>query len=834
MKNFKNSAAPQFRAGIIPALIILTWWFLPLSSMAQESACCDCEKVNWNIKVTLMDGFAPVQSIDYKTYNGEIKLTEKEQTEEEFPDRVQLKSFTFDEGGLVIRLDDQKVQRESGLGGTHSISETDMTLHISASLAENQIWYKEESKCSVSIKDVGLKDEDVDFNLINLKSESAHSSGDESYVYNKLEKSYKYKHSGSYDIIDKKAGSATWLLKPMMTIESDDADCNSARCYMPLRVTFLWGEPTVDDEDETSMVTPLRPQNDLIITPYGTGNTSGDVIHLKVTNPTPDPISFSIGPAVVPPTGDYQGYTIIDEVTASIAPGETSIHTVDGLCNDIHSKPVQQGVKAINIDEWISDTEISLPFPPGTSLPENSGFEVSKIYEEAEKIDGYPVSGTFPTYMGTSIPFEYSIDIREDVTEAAPFLLTSMERIDAVYDSLYEAGEIETPFSSDPTKEALTGKQQSYWMYTSLLAGEPYTVEDFEEKLIEQFEVNSGVDYDDAPEEVKDKLKEGTEDFWDTFTLIGEEAKVLLTVPSGPKTSAEKLKCLCDSIKLKYRVGYIYSENDSFTIWKYNEEVFKFNTNRKIKETIQVPAFKFIDKKGTPVKDKDILTMDLAFPSALLHCSCNDEEIAKKEKDDCNEIFGARKGGEMKWDDSGSGYREPLVYSEEGKLSIEVKQSETFKTFKPSDADRDTKEAINNEKEKRNKELNDKLDSLQNALKVARQNRDRATVDAVTAELKKLKKEAKKDFDDWKKKQRAALKKRKKAIQNLRKKYPAGWYKKDEFPEDGFYGFPIYRVKDAKNFSMKINITGYCKGKNCGGDFGGAKCQLELTLNFLK
>lgn len=477
------------------------------------------------MKVTLMDGFAPVQSIDYKTFNGEIKLTEKEEDEGEFPDRVNLNQYTFDEGALTIRLNDESVQRRSGLGGIHSIRETDMTIHITASLAENQIWYQEESKCGVTTKNIGLQDEDIDFKLQNLEAETSSSKGEESRVYHKLEQVNKYKYSGSYDIINKEAGSATWKLKPMMTIDSEAPDCKSARCYMPIRVIFIWGDAEEEEEESNDDVgSVLRPQEDLVFTPYGTGKTIGDVIQMEVNNPTPDAIAYYIGPSVTPATGKYQGYTIIDEFTGTVNSGQTISFPVNGICYDAHSKPVPAGMKMAPISEWTTDTEAGPAIAPGFVPPADSDFKL---------VDDLPELSF--TYPGTEEPFEYTIQIGKHTEQAASLLLETMRRIEMAYDSLEQAGMINTPFNYDPAKERESSLQQIYWIATSRLDDDPYTEEQFQAKLIEQFEENTHSNYDEAPQVMKDQLEEGADVFWSTFVLVGEEAKVLQDTEADPK-----------------------------------------------------------------------------------------------------------------------------------------------------------------------------------------------------------------------------------------------------------------------------------------------------------
>ena len=529
MKNYTHHTYIRYPASLFSIVLIVILGLMPVISWAQTEDCCDCEKAVWKVKVTLMDGFAPVQSIDYKTFNGDIELTDKEEDEGEFPGRVKLNQYTFDEGGLVIRLNPENITRESGLGGVHRISETNMTIHIVASLAETQIWYKPEDDCSAPVDNIGLQDMDTDLKLYNLEKETAHSGGSEERVYSKLEQVQKYKFVGSYDIINNDVGSASWQLKPMVTINTENADCYKARCFMPIRVTFLWGDEE-EEESEDVIGEQISSQENLNLRAVGTGQTTGHIIDVVAMNPTSNPITFTFGPAVTPATGKYQGYTIIDEISARVQPGKPVRIPVTGYCYDVHTKPVPADSEMGPVSEWITATEAGSAPQPGFTPPQNSAFEpVSSTDEEL-----------LVTYPGTDVPFPFTIDIRKHPGEAASFLLESMERIEEAYDDLHAVDLIETPFSYDPAKERESALQQTYWLLTSRLTGEPYTEDEFNAKLIDQFEENTKSDYEDAPQAMKDQLDAGAGDFWSTFVLVGDEAKVLKDTAEEDSTTSEQ------------------------------------------------------------------------------------------------------------------------------------------------------------------------------------------------------------------------------------------------------------------------------------------------------
>ncbi|MBK7426461.1 MAG: DUF4157 domain-containing protein [Saprospiraceae bacterium] len=131
------------------------------------------------------------------------------------------------------------------------------------------------------------------------------------------------------------------------------------------------------------------------------------------------------------------------------------------------------------------------------------------------------------TYWG------YSIHIPKDSAMInAPLLFDAIDKIIRTTDSLKTNGLINTPFSGNSEREREAVIQQTFWSYSAALHDEPYTKEDFSEKLVEQFEEASGQSVSTAPAQVQEQLNQGVDDFWNTFQLVGAEAKVLQQPPT--------------------------------------------------------------------------------------------------------------------------------------------------------------------------------------------------------------------------------------------------------------------------------------------------------------
>jgi hypothetical protein len=128
---------------------------------------------------------------------------------------------------------------------------------------------------------------------------------------------------------------------------------------------------------------------------------------------------------------------------------------------------------------------------------------------------------------GTDLPFTHTIDQYKYPGAIAPVLLKAIDLIITAFDSLKNSNNILTPLSGNPEKERESVIQQTFWIFTSGISADEYNKEQFEAKMIGQFENQTGKSVSMIPKESKEKFDQGVDDFWNTFNLVGAEAKVL-------------------------------------------------------------------------------------------------------------------------------------------------------------------------------------------------------------------------------------------------------------------------------------------------------------------
>lgn len=312
--------------------------------------------------------------------------------------------------------------------------------------------------------------------------------------------------------------------------------------------------------------TLTSPQGDLPpgieITAKGTGRTTGHIADIVATNNTNQPISINIGPGsnpnalFIPSSGQYQPYIVPSLPPATIPPRQTVSIPVEGFCVDIHRPPVPSGNGMPPPGEWLAipttpvqpiDNITSgnlVNIPTGSTLPLSEAIRmINTTQAPVNNPDGSPTAGSAgdciryyssatPTIPGTDQPITHPVSVDHHPGIAAPVLLEALRHITHTYDKLKGDGSIQTPFSGNPEKEREAVIQQTFWMFTASLSGDKYVKDDFRNNTIKQFEQTTSKPFSETPKPQQDKIDQGVDDFWDSFSAVGVEAKVLNTPPT--------------------------------------------------------------------------------------------------------------------------------------------------------------------------------------------------------------------------------------------------------------------------------------------------------------
>ncbi len=276
------------------------------------------------------------------------------------------------------------------------------------------------------------------------------------------------------------------------------------------------------------------------ISATGTGQTTGHIADLTITNKGDEPRTFDFDNYYIPSEGKYQGYVALsgDKPPVTVPPGGSVTVPLDnGFCTDIHLPPVPAGEPLPWYETWVSPSTTGPPPKPGFEPIADSGWT---------PVPGNSPNTVFPTYPGTDIRLPYTLDFNQFPETAAPLVFEVIDHITDAVDDMYANGTVpSTPFAGNPQKEREALIQQTFWIYTSLLnpSDDDYSEDDFAERTVNQFTEAMGVETDAIPAATKEQLNQGISQFWDSFEAVGAQAKVLKKKDSADELPTLSINC---------------------------------------------------------------------------------------------------------------------------------------------------------------------------------------------------------------------------------------------------------------------------------------------------
>lgn len=305
-------------------------------------------------------------------------------------------------------------------------------------------------------------------------------------------------------------------------------------------------------------------KKELKITVKGTGETTGHIADISVTNPNDHPVIVRPGTGdnpvssgfYIPSAGHHhQPYIVPSLKDIPVGPKETVVAPVEGYCVDIRRPPVPDSDPMPDLASWVG-----LPTDPPSTLQSSDGTPIIHVptrtalsttqaadlllggTDEPKIISIRPwmphaaktgwdcpttIGGSYPTFPGTDAPIVNILKPDKHLGVLVPVLLEGVDRIIRTTDIMLEEDMIRTPFTNNPSQEREAVIQQTFWMYTSAISGDDYPKKEFESNTFEQFENATGEPVNNLAPEQKAEIVRGVEDFWGTFQAVGAQAKVL-------------------------------------------------------------------------------------------------------------------------------------------------------------------------------------------------------------------------------------------------------------------------------------------------------------------
>lgn len=279
----------------------------------------------------------------------------------------------------------------------------------------------------------------------------------------------------------------------------------------------------------------LSIENGKILNVTGTGRTVGNVINIEIENTTGQEQEYRFDNMIVPPTVDeatgkrYQAFLLFG-LAMRIAAGESAVLPLEGTCLMPDVPPPPDG-KPVDADFIELDKSIKLNAPP--NLDDYLTDEFS--YERYAPIDLEP-GDSYLINPASGKPFLVRVpnlfDDRATLEHWAPIIDWSIRNLREARKRLKDKNDlIATPHSSNEELSEQEDLQHTAWRFNALLAGiDEYNDEFFERNVKERFQKQSDRKVEELPEKQQEQFDEGIDNFWNNFSLIGEEAKVYATV----------------------------------------------------------------------------------------------------------------------------------------------------------------------------------------------------------------------------------------------------------------------------------------------------------------
>ncbi len=263
-----------------------------------------------------------------------------------------------------------------------------------------------------------------------------------------------------------------------------------------------------------SAQTRLAAQSEISAKASGTGRTTGHIANITLRNNGTSIADFQLGPFFIPAQGQYQPYIVPRSTSIPLVPHKSVTIPLHGYCADIYSPPIPDGHRLPAPGTWIKTEPGQVP-------------DYGWINTSGDGIGKGIVGDSSILVPGTVRPLRVTLDIYKRPELAGPLLIDVVKRAEMAFDSLKSAGKITTPYTNDPSREKEAVVQQVVWKYTSVLTGHVYPKEQFHGKMVEQLVATTGKPENALPPATQQQFEKGVDDFWDAFSAVGEQAKIL-------------------------------------------------------------------------------------------------------------------------------------------------------------------------------------------------------------------------------------------------------------------------------------------------------------------
>ncbi|TNE53113.1 MAG: hypothetical protein EP344_15035 [Bacteroidetes bacterium] len=248
----------------------------------------------------------------------------------------------------------------------------------------------------------------------------------------------------------------------------------------------------------------------------GSGQMTGHIATVRLKNESTGTAEVFLAPALIPAIDSTQGYVVPGVYLIKLRPGQDTAVQLMGYCTDPNRPPADSGQVLTDPKYWGLEY-LSRHFVPGDPLLLVRGFR--------------PLPDTVPyyfTFPGTSDTVNAQLDFDRYPGSGANLVVDAARAIEQAYDSLYQAGSIQTPYAAWPERQRNAVIQQALWHALGALRGIPYQLPEFQAALYRQYAREAGREPDTFSDTVREQLTQDVQQFWTAFEVVCRAAQVTL------------------------------------------------------------------------------------------------------------------------------------------------------------------------------------------------------------------------------------------------------------------------------------------------------------------
>lgn len=254
----------------------------------------------------------------------------------------------------------------------------------------------------------------------------------------------------------------------------------------------------------------LQLPEHLRVQALGTGETTGEVVDLRIVNSGANSTRFTLGPLLIPSADSTQGYCIPGAYRLDLPAGSSRSLSLRGYCTNPYLPPARKGGSLAPFAKWVQVE------------PE----DVRNLHRAPMGEAFIPIPADFVDTLWLRFPesdalIGHVIAFDKHVLEGAPLVVAITQEVENSFHALKAVGRVHTPIEKEEEREEVSVIQHSLWIALGLLRGVPYRKEQFAHSLTAQLEELRTQKYADFPEPVKTQLTEGISAFWTSFMEVG-------------------------------------------------------------------------------------------------------------------------------------------------------------------------------------------------------------------------------------------------------------------------------------------------------------------------